>query len=131
MSRTYLDEVSKDTRFKPGVSGNPGGRPKLKTLSRAYKNLLEQPNPADKEGRSYAECLAEVMIKQGLKGSVPACIELANRVEGVVRQGVADVDDEFASMSVEELEQELERTRTERPTGVADKATPPDGGYPN
>jgi hypothetical protein len=131
MSRKSLDEAGKDTRFQPGVSGNPGGRPKVKSLSKAYKSLLEQPNPADKEHRTYAEYLAEVMIQQGLKGSVPACVEICDRVEGKVRQAITEVDDEFASMSVEELEQELERIRGERSAGMADKGTPPDGGYKN
>jgi hypothetical protein len=94
--------------------------------------LLEQPNPADKEHRTFAECLAESMVRMGLKGNVQACVEICDRVEGrVVRQAVTDVEDEFASMSVEELEQELERTRAEQPAGDAAKGTPDSGGYTN
>jgi hypothetical protein len=129
MSRKYFVDPERDTRFKAGVSGNPGGRPKTKSLSKAYRHLLEQPNPADKQGRTYAECLAESMVRMGLEGNVQACVEICDRVEGRARNTVSEVDDEFASMSIEELEQELERTRAERPQGVAGEATDPDGGY--
>jgi hypothetical protein len=68
------------------------------------------------------------MIRAGLKGSVPACIEICDRVERKVRQTVIDVEDEFADKSIEKLEAELERSRAEH-SGDPDTKTPPDGSY--
>ena len=38
-------DVGKPYQWKKGQSGNPGGRPKSKTLSAAYRNKLEEPVP--------------------------------------------------------------------------------------
>ena len=38
---------SEATRWKPGQSGNPGGRPKTAPLSHACREVLAQPVPGD------------------------------------------------------------------------------------
>ena len=127
-----LIEQTKASRFRAGDSGNPGGRPKTKTLSKAYRNRLEELNPADPAGRSFAECIAEVMIKLALKGHVPAAIEICDRVEGKNKLAVSGPDDDdFAEKSIEELECELERARAERLSGEPAARTPDPGSYKN
>ena len=67
-------------RFKPGQSGNPGGRPKTKLLTQAYRELLEQVDP--KERKTLAEILARKAVQQALKGNLVALKEITDRTEG-------------------------------------------------
>ena len=67
-------------RFKPGQSGNPGGRPKTKLLTQAYRELLEQVDP--KERKTLAEILARKAVQQALKGNLAALKEITDRTEG-------------------------------------------------
>lgn len=77
------------TRFKPGQSGNPKGRPKSITLSEAYRRELAKVDPNDPERRSFAEVLAEQMIIKAMSGDVSALRELGDRTEGKARQSIA------------------------------------------
>jgi len=79
--------LGKDHRFKPGQSGNPGGRPK-DFLSAAYRTLLE-----DEE---IAKAIAKAIVKKAMRGSVAHAAELADRTEGKPRQSVEIEQDEFA-----------------------------------
>lgn len=75
--------------FRPGECRNPGGRPKLKLLSKAYRNLLAAVNP--ETGHSYAEDIAQDMIAVAMERSrlkVQAASEIADRTEGRSRQTV-------------------------------------------
>jgi hypothetical protein len=65
-----------------GVSGNPGGRPKKTAVTDALRGLLAQVAPGDKEGRTCAEAVAEVLIKQALLGNAQAAREIMDRTEG-------------------------------------------------
>ncbi len=67
-------------RFKPGQSGNPGGRPKTKLLTQAYRELLEQVDP--KERKTLAQKLARKAVQQALKGNLAALKEITDRTEG-------------------------------------------------
>lgn len=99
---------SEATRFKPGQSGNPGGRPRTAPLSRAYRELLAQPVPDDPEGRTYAEVIAQVLARKALKGDIRAAQELADRAEGRARQAIeiqqVRLREAFERMDREELE---------------------------
>src|SRR5207253_119120 len=79
-------DVGKATRFKPGRSPNPGGRPKSKLLSEAYRSLLATVHPKDSEGRTYAELIAVGQLNEAIKGKTPAAKEAADRTEGPVTQ---------------------------------------------
>jgi len=70
--------------FQPGQSGNPSGRPKRKPITDAYIRLLNEPIPGDKEGRTFADALAQKILKEALNGKVPAASEITDRVEGKV-----------------------------------------------
>lgn len=92
-------------QFKPGQSGNPGGRPKL--LSGAYRKMLAEVNPRDLEGRTNAELIAVAARTEALKGDVGAMREIRSATEG--EKVVFDV----SKLSDSELDSriaELERT---------------------
>ena len=74
--------------WMPGQSGNPGGRPKSKLISEAYKVKLESLVPDDPQGRTYAELIADGMIVEAVRGKnkVNAASEMADRTEGKPRQ---------------------------------------------
>ena len=64
------------TQFKPGKSGNPGGRPKKKPLTEALEKVYSDPK----------ECLAaaRALAKKARAGSIAHFQEAANRLEGRV-----------------------------------------------
>lgn len=71
--------------FKPGQSGNPGGRPKRTRLTDA---LLAQLAELDKGEETTAEAVARALIRQALGGNVQAIREIADRTEGKPRQAI-------------------------------------------
>jgi hypothetical protein len=95
------------TRFKPGQSGNPGGRPKAAPLSHACRELLAKPVPDDPEGRTYAEAIAQSLAEKALAGDIRAAQEIADRAEGRARQSIeiqnTALAEAFARMTGEEL----------------------------
>lgn len=68
--------------WRPGQSGNPDGRPKSKTLSEAYREILAAQMPGDADGRSFAEVIAERMVRLVLAGQVQAAVEIRKATEG-------------------------------------------------
>jgi Family of unknown function (DUF5681) len=71
-----------------GVSGNPGGRPKRLPLSDALRELLDQTCPDDDAGRTYAQVIAETLLRAACRGDIRAAREIADRTEGRPPQGV-------------------------------------------
>jgi hypothetical protein len=59
-------EAGKATRFKPGQSGNPDGRPRTAKFNEAAREISEE---VDKKGKSGAERLALYCFKRALRGS--------------------------------------------------------------
>lgn len=95
-------------RFKPGQSGNPGGRPKTASLSKAYRNVLDSSLPNDADRRTYAEAIAQTLVTRAMKGDVSAAKELADRTEGRARQSVSietPLQRVFEQMTVSELDE--------------------------
>jgi hypothetical protein len=78
--------------WKPGQSGNPNGRPKAKTLSEAIREQLARACEEDTEGRSWAEVVAEQLVKvaagKSHENSTNAVREICDRTEGKPRQPV-------------------------------------------
>ena len=99
---------SEATRWKPGQSGNPGGRPKMSRLSQACRDVLSQPFPGDAEGRTYAEKIARVLAEKAAAGDIRAAQEIADRAEGRARQAIeiehTRLREAFERMNREELE---------------------------
>ncbi|MEX2218511.1 MAG: DUF5681 domain-containing protein [Phycisphaerales bacterium] len=69
-----------DHRWAKGVSGNPGGRPRGRSVSGVLRDLLER----EHNGRELGELLAELMLKQALKGNLGFVREILDRAEGRV-----------------------------------------------
>ena len=69
-----------DNQWKPGQSGNPGGRAKGKSITAELRKLLDK--------GTLAEDIAQVLINlakdKGFKGNIPALKELLDRVDGKV-----------------------------------------------
>lgn len=101
-------DVGKPYQWKKGQSGNPGGRPKCKTLSDAYRHKLEEPVPNDSEGRTWAELIAVAQVRDAVRGNVQAAREIADRTEGRPRQAIEfedkTISQAFERMTSEELE---------------------------
>ncbi len=95
-------------QWKPGQSGNPGGRPKTAPLSNACRELLASPLAGDPQGRTYAEAIAETLAQKALAGDIRAAQELADRAEGRARQSIEIQDsalrNAFERMNREELD---------------------------
>lgn len=47
-------------QFKPGQSGNPGGRPR--ELSNMLEQVLAMKKPGGKQGRTYAQLFIEALV---------------------------------------------------------------------
>ena len=71
--------VGKATQFKPGESGNPGGRPKA-ILSYWLRYELEALDSETQQ--EVARKIAQVLIQKALAGDVKAIQVIAERVEG-------------------------------------------------
>jgi Family of unknown function (DUF5681) len=65
-------------RWKPGQSGNPGGRPKGRTLTGVLRELVQQ----DHGGRPIVEVLAQRILKEALTGKFPFAKEVWDRLDG-------------------------------------------------
>lgn len=79
---------SEATQWKPGQSGNPGGRPKSAPLAEACRELLNSPKPGDRLHRTYAQIIAAKLAAKAMRGDVESARELANRAEGKARQAL-------------------------------------------
>ena len=74
-----------ETRWKPGQSGNPKGRPKKEEhIVNLLKDFVDALCPTDSERRTYAELLVRSLVHQGLKGNLGALKEIFNRLVGRV-----------------------------------------------
>jgi hypothetical protein len=89
-------------RFKPGQSGNPGGRPKDKPVTDALRRLIVRRVPNDAEHRTYAEVLAQALVHAALKGKTEAAREVLDRVEGRLPHSVAAIVDSAQESLAEE-----------------------------
>jgi hypothetical protein len=77
------------TAFKPGQSGNPAGRPKSITLSEALRLELAKVLPNDTNERTFAEVIAQSLVRAARMGNILAAKEIADRTEGKPKQAIA------------------------------------------
>lgn len=75
-----LPEAARKYMWKPGQSGNPGGRPKK--LTRILDVLLDAKVPNDPKKRSYKKLFVEAFLKRAIAKSDVAAKEIFDRVEG-------------------------------------------------
>lgn len=81
-----IAEAGKLTRWQPGVSPNPGGRPKRKRVTEAYKRIgkLSPEQYVQFKPRTMFEHLALKMFQSQGADFIPAVKEITNRTEGAV-----------------------------------------------
>jgi hypothetical protein len=84
------------TRFRPGRSGNPAGRPKGQSITALLCAAIQ----AEVDGRTAAERIAEVMVGRALKGDIRFVREILDRTEGKVPKQVADSGSEVTRIKV-------------------------------
>jgi hypothetical protein len=118
MANTFDPNIGESTRWQKGRSGNPGGRPRTKALSEAYRAVLAARCPIDPKRRTFAELIAFRLATAAGDGDLKAAIELADRTEGrapdLVLASTCCLQPEkfdFSGLTREELEQKILDTR--------------------
>lgn len=95
----------KQHAFKPGQSGNPGGRPKrMRTLiSLAISDSLAEKANDD---RTYADLIGEKIVKEAATGEnwLPAAKEALDRTEGKPAQAIK-LDADIQTTSAERVKE--------------------------
>jgi hypothetical protein len=81
-----IKELGITTRFKPGVSGNPGGRPKTRILAEMLAAIGNEVEP--KSGKTFFQVAAESLVRKVFRGDIGAFKEFADRVDGRSTQHV-------------------------------------------
>jgi Family of unknown function (DUF5681) len=82
---------NRETQFKPGQSGNPGGRPRGVSLTKLISGLLEKEEfqGVSLEGRKVADALAFVIVKKAIEGDYRFVELVMNRIDGKVPNTIA------------------------------------------
>lgn len=75
--------------WQPERSDHRFGKPKRAAWANACRAILSAPVPGDRQGRTFAEAIAETLAWKAMRGDLRAAQELADRAEGRSRQGVA------------------------------------------
>jgi Family of unknown function (DUF5681) len=86
-------EKGKPYRFQPGVSGNPGGRPKKRPISDRYMELVELEVPEEYRikqglpvGATFGDAIAMATVKTALAGNPATMREIREAIEGKTGQ---------------------------------------------
>lgn len=105
------------TRFKPGQSGNPGGRPKgsvsLTTLLR--RALAEKSTPKGK--KTVAEMIVDALLESARAGDQRAIQYVFDRIDGPAGKPAEESDP--AAEDIGTLREHLERLK--RPDDAGDR----------
>jgi hypothetical protein len=80
-------ETLKPTQFKPGVSGNPGGRA-AKPFKDALLRIVEKKIANDPEGRALIDAIAQQLVAKASKGDLASIREIADRIEGTPARSI-------------------------------------------
>jgi len=78
-------------RWKPGQSGNPGGRPKSRPFKEALDRILKASGDGDPE--KGLDKIAAAMVAKAETGDVAAYKEIADRYEGKVPTPIGGTDE--------------------------------------
>lgn len=82
------------TRFQAGQTGNPGGRPKGRSVTSRLRELLEQHGlGGDEEAKTNLDLIAERIIAACLNGDHKFIETLLDRTEGKAATRSADDDE--------------------------------------
>jgi hypothetical protein len=83
LNKPKLTPEMEAAQWKPGQSGNPGGRPKKKPITEMYERILSDP--------ANLEAIEQAIVKSLLKGNMAMVLQLrevTDRVEGKITQPV-------------------------------------------
>jgi len=87
IKRSKLTPEMEAVKWKPGQSGNPGGRPKKKLITEMYEEILNDPE--------HIAAIKEATVKALRNGNMAMVLqlrEMADRTEGKVTQPIeADI----------------------------------------
>lgn len=86
---------NEDGTFPSGVSGNPGGRPKVKRWRQAIEAALGR-NPTGEPNFERTEAIAEALVIAAMAGDLQAIKEIGDRIDGKVPQALVGGDDDSA-----------------------------------
>jgi hypothetical protein len=81
-----IKELGVKTRFQPGISGNPGGRPKTRILAEMLAAIGNEIEPKSK--KTFFQVAAESLVRKVFRGDIGAFKEFADRVDGRSTQNV-------------------------------------------
>jgi hypothetical protein len=87
-TQRQLDAL-KPTQFRPGQSGNAGGRPRKTPITDALRALMDQEySGSEKRFKGLSNCsvMALTLFDMAIAGDLRAIQEIADRVEGKVAQ---------------------------------------------
>ncbi len=94
-------------RFKPGQSGNPGGRPRKRPISDRYAELAELELPEKErikyglsEGATYGDAIVLAMFNSALEGNPYAAREIREALEGKTGQRQEIINPEEVRINV-------------------------------
>jgi hypothetical protein len=72
-----MSEEKKDTRWKPGQSGNPAGRPKGAVgWKRRFEEMASEKHPTDAKGHTHLERMFCNLLQTATKGGRPSILKL-------------------------------------------------------
>lgn len=78
-----------ETKFKPGESGNPAGKPKgTRNLSTILKEFLEEEIDQDGSKIVLKDAIVRKLIKKANSGNLRAIQEIFDRTEGKAKQEI-------------------------------------------
>ena len=85
LTASASDSRDDQGRFRPGHSGNPGGRPASRSINAAIRERLEY---VGDDGLSRAERIAALLVSMAEAGDLRAIREVLDRSEGKPTQAV-------------------------------------------
>jgi hypothetical protein len=108
-----------DGTFAPGVSGNPGGRPKGSvSLKRLLRERLSLAPPGTE--KSFAEGIVEATIRDALKGDAQARRLVWEYMEGRPAPGSAEAEADLSEKRIREMtDEELDAEFARVEAGIA------------
>lgn len=119
-------KISPATEFKPGVSGNPLGKPKgtisTKTILKRFLEISQQKTnqlTGEKENLTIAEQMALTLIGKALKGDIKAFQEVYDRYEGKAKQFIdhttngKEIDNGIKTIIIEDAKSVTDRSQSD------------------
>ena len=100
--------------WKPGISGNPRGRPRnAECLTSLLKVEIEKLCPTDTDGRTWKELLVIGTMRLAIAGSATALKEVWERMDGKVTQllGVDGADSMEVTFKIHQWRPQPDRRR--------------------